>query len=112
MRSGFETTGSPPPTSMIVSTPRWRNVSRRPLSIDVVPGRIRRQVAVRDGDGQVEPGLGGGVAQDLLVQAVVHEQVRADAEQDRGQRDERDEGDGEARPDPVHQRSPPQRAAL
>ena len=56
--------------------------------------------------------LGRGVAQDLVVQAVLDEQVGADPEQDRGQRHERDERDRQPRPDPAQGRASAQRTAL
>ncbi len=66
---------------------------------DVVAGRLGGQAAVRDGLRQVEPRLGRGVAQDLVVKARLDEDVGAGAEQDRGQRDQRDERDRQACPD-------------
>ena len=66
---------------------------------DVVLGRAGRQPGVRDGDRQVEARLRRGIAQDLLMETVLDEQVGARAEQDGRHRHQRHERDGQARPD-------------
>ena len=97
---------------MIVSISRRRNVSTEPAVDDVLAGRVCRQAAVRNGDRQVELRLGGRLLERLVVEARLDEQVGAGAQQDRRQRHERDERDGEPRPDPAHASAAPQRTAL
>ena len=79
---------------------------------DVLDRRRIGQLAARDRDGQVEAGLGRGVAQRLVAQARLDEHVRRRPEQDRRQRHERDEGQRQPGPDPTQPAHPAQRAAL
>ena len=79
---------------------------------DVVPRRLRREPGAGDGHCQVEAGLGLGDVEQLLVQRPVHEEVRPDAEQDRGRRHEGDEGQGQASANPVQAMHRRQRTAL
>ena len=79
---------------------------------DVVARRLGRQATVRDRLGQVEPRLRLGVAQDLVVEARLDEDVRARAEQDGRQRDQGDEREREAGADAAESASTGQRTAL
>ena len=68
---------------------------------DVLGRRVGGQAAVRDRHRQVEARLGGGIAEDLVVQAGLDEDVGAGPEQDGGQRHHRDEREREPGPDPA-----------
>ena len=74
--------------------------------------RLGGQAGVRDGDGQVEPRLVGRDVEELLVERPVHEHVGPDPEQDRGERNEGDEGERSGEPGRRASMPPPQRTAL